>query len=104
MRRSFQLSRLTVILKPACGLAWFAVRHSQRKIRQDDLASARRNQVEALSAYYGFKLRHHVLLGNDVGALRLEPEILELSIVDEDIGHTRSVGPIFQIEEAAVAK
>src|SRR5271156_900866 len=80
------------------------LRSNNRRVRQHHLAAALRNQVKMLGTDQRFQLRNRALPGDDVGTIRLEPEALELRIVDEHIGSARGISSIFQIEKAPVAQ
>ena len=71
-------------------------------IRKYNLAAAHRDHNWLRWRNQPLESRHVRLLRNQVIPSRLQPQILELRVVDEDIGRTRRIRPINQVVEPPV--
>ena len=74
-----------------------ALRTGKRKIGQERFASAGHHHIKMRSSDEFLKVREFRILREEIIALLLEPQFLELRIVDENGRYVRSVRTVFQI-------
>src|SRR5260370_34230112 len=71
-------------------------------IGKTKFAASGSDDIDMILANQVFEMPEVCLLGYEIIALRLEPETLELRVVDENVRSPRCVGAIFEIVVAAI--
>src|SRR5713226_8377656 len=77
-------------------------RTCQRMIRQDKLSAAIRDDSQRFTSDKTQQAGHRRVVGNDVRPPRLKPQLLELRVVDENIGRSGGIRAVKHVVEAAV--
>src|ERR1700687_5692776 len=76
----------------------------QRMVSKYELAASRGDDIEMLPVNQVFEIPEVCLVGLKIIALRLDPETLELLVVDEDVRGARSIGSILKIKVASIQR
>src|SRR6202521_1243374 len=76
----------------------------QRMGSKYEFAASRGDDIEMLPANQVFEIPEVCLVGLKIIALRLDPETLELRVVDEDVRSAGSIGSILKIEVASIQR